>query len=445
MVILHVNLWKTGELELPSVIIIGGGLAGCEAAWHAAELGVDVVLYEMRPEKMTPAHQSGRLGELVCSNSLKSEGMTGHGLLKEEMKRLGSLIVDCAQATRVPAGQALAVDRERFGDLVTSRIESHPRITLCREEVTAIPTDRPVIIASGPLTSDALAEDIARVTGTGHLHFFDAIAPSVEADSIDRAKCFDASRYGKGEGYINCPFDLKDDYFAFREELINAEKAPLEEFERDPRFFEGCLPVEELAARGPKTLAFGPMKPVGLVDPATGRRPYANVQLRQENEEGTIYGLVGFQTRLKWPEQKRVFSMIPGLENAKFVRYGQMHRNTFIDSPRLLHETLRLRSEPDILFAGQIIGVEGYMESAASGIIAGTNAARLLLGQELITMPHETMIGALLHYVATCDLKRFQPMNSNYGILPPLPEKIRDDKVRKERMYERAIQAMSNE
>ncbi len=438
-------IWRNtlyGESLLKQLIIIGGGLAGCEAAWHAAELGIDVTLYEMRPEKMTPAHESGRLAELVCSNSLKSEGTTGHGLLKEEMRRLGSLIIECAEATRVPAGQALAVDRTRFGDLVTERIEHHPRITLRREELTAIPTGRPVIVASGPLTSDALALDIARVTGAEHLHFFDAIAPSVETSSIDRTKCFDASRYDKGEGYINCPFDLKEDYFAFREALANAEKAPVAEFEKGSKFFEGCLPVEELAVRGPKTLAFGPMKPVGLVDPATGRRPYANVQLRQENDEATVYGLVGFQTRLKWPEQKRVFSMIPGLENAKFVRYGQMHRNTFIDSPRLLDATLQLRTDPELFFAGQIVGVEGYMESAASGIIAGINAARLIRGETPITMPRETMTGSLLNYIATCELKRFQPMNSNYGILPPLDEKIRDDKARKEKMYQRAIEAV---
>lgn len=426
------------------ITIVGGGLAGSEAAWKAAESGAEVVLYEMRPNVMTPAHESGYLGELVCSNSLKSEALpTAHGLLKEELRRMGSLILECAEQTRVPAGQALAIDRERFGRLVTERIESHPRITVRREEVRDIPQDRPLVIATGPLTSDAMAESIARLTGSEHLHFYDAIAPSVEADSIDRSKCFDASRYGKGEGYINCPFDLKEDYFAFREELINAEKAPLQEFEKKTRFFEGCLPVEELAARGPKTLAYGPMKPVGLVDPNTGRRPYANVQLRQENEEGTIYGLVGFQTRLKWPEQRRVFSMIPGLENARFVRYGQMHRNTFIDSPRLLHPTLQLRTDPRIFFAGQLTGVEGYVESTAAGLIAGLNASRLLEDKDLLVLPKETMIGALLDYVANSQIEPFQPMNSNFGILPPIVPHIRDDKLRKQAMVERAIGALA--
>lgn len=422
--------------------IIGGGLAGCEAAWQAAERGVKVTLFEMRPNKMTPAHESGRLAELVCSNSLKSDVPTSsHGLLKAEMRKLRSFIIDCAEQTQVPAGQALAVDRERFGNLVTKRIEEHPNINLKREEVSNIPNDRPVIIATGPLTSDSLAQEISKLTGSERLHFFDAIAPSVEADSIDMSKCFMASRYDKGDndGYINCPFDDKADYFAFRDELVAAEKAHVHDFDKDTRFFEGCLPIEELARRGPKTLSYGPMKPVGLFDPKAGRRPWAVVQLRQENEEGTVYGLVGFQTQLTWAEQKRVFSMIPGLENAKFVRYGQMHRNTYIDSPKLLHPTLQLKTDPQIFFAGQITGVEGYMESAASGLIAGINAAKLLNDEKLIELPIETMLGSLLHYITSTEIDPFQPMNSNFGILPPLVPYEKNSKLRKEKMAERAL------
>lgn len=422
--------------------IIGGGLAGCEAAWQAAERGVEVVLYEMRPMVMTPAHESGCLAELVCSNSLKSDLLTSaHGLLKKEIRRIGSVIISSAEETKVPAGQALAVDRERFAEVVTKRIENHHRIEVRREEVTEIPSDRPVIIATGPLTSNSLAKNIARLTGSDRLYFYDAIAPSVEADSIDREKCFTASRYDKGEGYINCPFDKKEDYLAFREALIAAEKAPLHDFEQGAKFFEGCLPVEEIAARGPRTLSFGPMKPVGLVDPKAGRRPYAVVQLRQENLDKTVYGLVGFQTRLTWPEQKRVFSMIPGLENAKFVRLGQIHRNTYIDSPRLLSPTLQLRSDPGVFFAGQLAGVEGYVESAAAGLVAGINSARLLQGKDTLALPKETMIGALLEYIATCPLKRFQPMNANFGILPPLIPAERKDDLKRQKMVERAIEA----
>lgn len=425
--------------------IIGGGLAGCEAAWQAAERGIDVVLYEMRPKVMTPAHKSGRLAELVCSNSLKSNTLpSAHGLLKAEMRKIGSLILSIAEETSVPAGQALAVDRERFSDKVTERIESHPRIELRREEVSSIPTDRPLIIATGPLTSDSLADDIKKLTGSEHLHFYDAIAPSVEASSIDLDKCFVAARYGKGtgEGYINCPFDLKDDYFAFREALIAAEKAPMHEFEEKMKFYEGCLPIEELAARGPKTLAFGPMKPVGLFDPAAGRRPYAVVQLRQENEEGTVYGLVGFQTRLKWPEQERVFRMIPGLEHAKFVRLGQMHRNTYINSPQVLLPTLQLQTDPQMFFAGQITGVEGYVESTAAGLVAGMNAARLMHGQEPVAFPKESILGALLDYIGNCSTGKFQPMNANYGIMVPLDPPEKKDDLRKAGYVERALAAV---
>ncbi len=428
-----------------TVTIVGGGLAGCEAAWHAAETGIRVTIYEMRPRSMTPAHKTGCLAELVCSNSLKSESLTSaHGLLKEELRRLGSLIISVAEETRVPAGQALAVDRERFAQLVSERIELHPNITVKREEVTDIPDTRPLIIATGPLTSDAMSEAIAKLTGTEHLYFYDAIAPSVEADSINMDIAFEASRYGKGEGYINCPFDLKEDYFAFREALLAAEKTPLHDFERDIIFFEGCLPIEELAARGPMTLAYGPMKPVGLVNPKTGRKPWAVVQLRPENKECSIYGLVGFQTRLTWPEQKRVFSMIPGLENARFVRFGQMHRNTFINSPTLLKPTLQLKSDEGIFFAGQLIGVEGYVESAASGIAAGVNAARMATGLEPIIWPKETMIGALLHYISSYDGKNFQPMNSNFGLLPPLDTAEKKDDVRRAKYVERALAHLPN-
>lgn len=427
---------------MSKVTVIGGGLAGSEAAWQIAERGVDVVLYEMRPNVMTPAHESGGLAELVCSNSLKSERIaSGHGLLKEEIRRLGSLIISCAHETRVPAGQALAVDRNRFSSLVTEKIERHPRIEVRREEVKAIPTDRPLIIATGPLTSDALADDIARITGSERLYFYDAVAPSVERDSIDFSKCFIGARYDKGDAYINCGMN-RDEYFAFRDAINTAEMAPLHEFEQKVRFFEGCLPVEELARRGPKTLAFGPMKPIGLRHPQTGEKYAAVVQLRQENKEGTIYGLVGFQTRMKWPEQDRVFRMIPGLENVKFVRYGQIHRNTYIDAPKLLSPTLQLRSDPELFFAGQLAGVEGYVESAASGLIAGINAAKLVRGHEVVAMPTEIMIGSLLNYISTCDLKVFQPMNSNFGILPPLDETEKKDDIRKEKMVERALEAV---
>lgn len=430
------------ENNLRSVTIIGGGLAGCEAAWQVAKRGLDVTLYEMRPTVMTPAHESGMLAELVCSNSLKSEALTStHGALKEEMRRLGSIILPCADETRVPAGQALAVDRERFAKLVTNKIEDHPKITVRREEVKTLPSGRPVIIATGPLTSDALAAEIARITGKDRLFFYDAIAPSVYADSINREICFSAARYDKGTHYLNCPL-TKEQYFRFRDELLAAELAPLHEFERKVRFYEGCLPIEELARRGPKTLVFGPMKPVGLRHPETGENYFAVVQLRQENLEGTVYGLVGFQTRLKWPEQERVFRMIPGLENAEFVRFGQIHRNTYIDSPRLLSPTLQLRSDPDIFFAGQLTGVEGYMESAASGIIAGINAARYVLGKELAVLPEETMIGALLKYITSSEIEPFQPMNVNFGILPPLVPYERKDEIRRAKMIERALESL---
>ena len=431
-----------------TVTVIGAGMAGSEAAWQAANRGGRVRLVEMRPVKLSPAHQTDRAAEIVCSNSFKSNLLTNaSGLLKEEMRRLGSLIVACADQTAVPAGEALAVDRDAFSELVTSRLESHPNITFVRQEAVALPEDGEVIIASGPLTSDALAQKIGELTGRYDLYFYDAVAPIVDAATIDFSKVFRASRWGKSseEGgeddaaYLNCPFD-KDEYFAFHAELVKAEKAPLHDFE-DVKYFESCLPVEELAARGPKTLAFGPLKPVGLTDPRTGRRPYAVIQLRQENRAATLYNLVGFQTRLKWGEQKRIFRLIPGLENAEFVRFGVMHRNTYIHSPSLLDATLALRNAPHIRFAGQIVGVEGYLESAAMGLVAGLNAARAVQGEAPIRFPHETVLGSLTDYVSAYEGKTFAPMNSCWGLLPPLPERIRNKRERGRAMSERGLAA----
>ena len=417
-------------------------MAGSEAAWQCARRGVKVALYEMRPNVQTPAHRTGLLAELVCSNSLKSSFMTtASGLLKEEMRRLDSLIMRAAVATAVPAGDALAVDRDHFAAEVTRLIEECPDITIVREEVTSIPEGIPVVVASGPLTSDALSAEIAAITGQEHLHFYDAIAPTIDAESIDYDKVFRASRYGKGEeAYLNCPFN-RDEYDAFYEALLSAEKAPCREWEQI-KFFEGCLPVEELAARGRRTLAFGPMKPVGLNHPKTGARSYAIVQLRQENAEATMYGLVGFQTRLKQPEQQRVFRMIPGLENAEFVRYGAVHRNTFINSPKLLSRTLQLKERPLLLFAGQLTGVEGYMESAAMGLLAGINAARLAKGEPAIQAPRATMMGSLASFLIEPEPRSFQPMNANFAILPAIFPKVRDKKERHLRMIEQAQAAM---
>lgn len=424
------------------VTIIGGGLAGSEAAWQCARRGVSVTLYEMRPDTQTPAHRTGLLAELVCSNSLKSSFMTtASGLLKGEMTRLDSLIMRAATSTAVPAGDALAVDRDLFAAEVTRVIEGHPNITVVREEVTSIPDGMPVVIASGPLTSDALSAEISAITGQEHLHFFDAIAPTIDTESINYDKVFRASRYGKGEeAYLNCPFN-RDEYDAFYDALLSAEKAPCREWEQ-MKFFEGCLPVEEIASRGRRTLAFGPMKPVGLTDPRTGSRSYAVVQLRQENAEATMYGLVGFQTRLKQPEQKRVFRMIPGLENAEFVRYGAVHRNTFINSPKLIQRTLQMTDRPMILFAGQLTGVEGYMESAAMGILAGINAARLAKDQPTLQAPRATMMGSLANFLIEPEPRSFQPMNANFAILPAIFPKIRDKKERHVRMIEQAQTAM---
>ena len=426
-----------------SITIIGGGLAGCEAAWQITRSGLKVKLYEMRPKVMTPAHETGNLAELVCSSSLKSNSpQTAHGLLKEEMRKLGSILLECAAKTAVPGGDALCVDREAFGKLVTHTLESNPSIAIIREEITDIPEDRPCIVATGPLTSPALTDSIKELTGARNLHFFDAIAPSVDAESIDYDKVFRQSRYDKGEAaYINCPM-TREEYDAFIDALLDAKIANLHlEEEKDAKYFEGCMPVEVIAGRGRDTLAYGTMKPVGLTDPHTGKRPHAVVQLRQENAEGTIYGLVGFQTQLRPSEQDRVLRMIPGLEHAEFVRFGAVHRNTFIDSPNLLTAALNLRSNAALFFAGQMVGVEGYMESAASGIIAGINAARVALGKPIQIPPKQTVIGALLDYVANCPIDDFQPMNSNFGILPAIEEK-HSKKLRKDLKIERARSAM---
>lgn len=398
-----------------AVKVIGAGLAGCEAAWQLAKAGIDVELYEMKPEKFTPAHKYAGFAELVCSNSLKAERIgSAAGMLKEEMRRLGSLIMECAEGTRVSAGGALAVDRERFSDAVTERIRKNPFIRVIGKEITEIP-DGEVIIATGPLTSDPLAGSIRELCGD-YLYFHDAAAPIVTFESLDKDKVFFAARYGRGEAdYINCPMD-KDEYLRFYSELINAESAPLHDFDREHfekdgfKVYEGCMPIEVLAKRGEDTMRFGPMKPVGLTDPRTGKRPYAVVQLRAENSQGTLYNLVGFQTNLKFGEQKRVFSLITGLENAEFVRYGVMHRNTFINSPKLLNRQFNMRTRESLFFAGQITGVEGYIESAASGILAGLNMARRLSGKEYVSLPETTMLGALSRYISDPTVERFQPM-----------------------------------
>ena len=422
------------------LVVVGGGLAGSEAAWQAAERGVEVVLYEMRPRKMTPAHVTDRLAELVCSNSLGSDlPDRAPGLLKAELRRLGSLILACADATRVPAGSALAVDRERFAEEVTRRIEAHPRIRVVREEVMEIP-EGPVVIATGPLTSESLTRAIGDLTGQEYLYFYDAMAPIVTAESIDMSIAFRASRYGRGGAdYINCPM-TREEYERFVDALVTAERIPLRDFEReDPRFFEGCLPIEVLAARGRDALAYGPLRPVGLIDPRTGKRPYAVVQLRRDNLAGTLYNMVGFQTNLRYGEQERVFRMIPGLERAEFVRYGQMHRNTFLNAPLLLEPTMAFRGRPGLFFAGQITGVEGYVGSVGSGWVAGVNAARFVLGEEPLVLPRTTMLGALCYYVSHADPRTFQPMKANFGLLPPLSPPVRDKRRRYRAYVERAL------
>lgn len=426
-------------MEKPIVTVIGAGLAGSEAAFQAAEQGVEVHLYEMRKEKKTPAHKTDQFAELVCSNSLRANQITNAvGLLKEEMRQLSSVIMSAADHNSVPAGGALAVDRENFSKEITERVRNHPNITVHDEEVTEIPKEGIVIIASGPLTSDALAEDIKAFNEDEGLYFYDAAAPIIEKDSIDMDKVYLKSRYDKGEAaYLNCPM-TKEEFTTFYEALITAEVAPLKEFEKE-KFFEGCMPIEVMAKRGEKTMLFGPLKPVGLEDPKTGKRPYAVVQLRQDNAAGSLYNIVGFQTHLKWGEQKRVFQMIPGLENAQIVRYGVMHRNTFMNSPKLLEPTYQTKKRPSLFFAGQMTGVEGYVESAASGLVAGLNAARLAKGEEPVIFPETTQMGSMAHYITHTDGKHFQPMNANFGIMPALPNRIKDKKERYEALAGRAL------
>lgn len=431
---------------MSELTVIGGGLAGCEAAWQAAERGIQVTLYEMRPQKETGAHISADLAELVCSNSLGSNlPDRASGLLKEELRQLGSMLLECAEASSLPAGAALAVDRSVFAQTVTRRVECHPNIRLVREEVTEIPEladGKAVIVASGPLTSAALTRSIQAVTGQGNLFFFDAIAPIVKQDSIDMTIAFRASRFERekvDEGdYLNCPLN-QDEYDLFISELLKAERIPLREFEEQinsgvnagaHRFFEGCLPIEVMAARGPQSLAFGPMRPIGLTDPRTGRGPVAVVQLRQDNLAGSLYNLVGFQTNLTFPEQNRVLRLIPGLQKAEFVRFGQMHRNTFITAPLVLETSLQLKEHAGLFFAGQIVGVEGYMGNIATGLLAGVNAVRHLQGESTLTLPATTLLGGLVYYITHAELKDFQPMKANYGILPPLKSPSRGKRER---------------
>ena len=424
--------------------VIGAGLAGCEAAWQLAQAGVEVTLVQMKPIRFSPAHHSAGFAELVCSNSLKAERLaSAAGLLKAEMQVLGSLCVACAYESRVPAGGALAVDREQFSRLVTEQICAHARITVEHREATAVPKQGVTVIAAGPLASDALAGEIAALCGEA-LSFFDAAAPIVSADSVDMDCAFTQSRYGRGgeDDYINCPMD-KEEYEAFYDALLHAESAPLHTFDKKKGVYEGCMPIEVMASRGADTMRFGPLKPVGLRDPRTGHRPWAVLQLRKENAGGTMYNLVGFQTNLKFGEQKRVFSMIPALKNAEFLRYGVMHRNTFLDSPRLLNADYSMRKRPDLFFAGQITGVEGYMESAGSGVLAGLNAARRLRGQDPLVLPRETMLGALAGYISDPSVKNFQPMGANFGVLPPLERPVREKRERYESLSTRALAALS--
>jgi methylenetetrahydrofolate--tRNA-(uracil-5-)-methyltransferase len=422
------------------VVVIGGGFAGVEAAWQAAEAGARVRLYEMRPLRQTPAHRTDKLAEIVCSNSLKSdEPGTAPYLLKEELRRGRSLVMEAAAATRVPAGAALAVDRHRFAQIITDRIESHPRITLVREEATGVKEDEITIICAGPLCSDALATEIARLTGDEHLYFYDAIAPIVSADTVDLGVAFRAARYGKGgDDYLNCPFN-EEEYQRFYDALVEAKSVPLHRFE-ETRWFEACLPIEELARRGRDTLRFGPMKPVGLYDPRTGREPYAAVQLRQENLMADAYNLVGFQNHLRFGEQQRVLRLIPGLENAEFLQFGQIHRNTYIRAPRVLRATMQMRSSPLTFFAGQISGVEGYIESVATGWLAGINAARLAAGESLVEAPSRSALGALARYVSSAETKNYQPVNITFALLEPLDETERRRFRRKRERHQRQVE-----
>jgi methylenetetrahydrofolate--tRNA-(uracil-5-)-methyltransferase len=436
------------------IVVVGGGLAGSEAAWQAAERGAQVRLYEMRPVTQTPAHKTDRLAELVCSNSLKSDSPEDcHGLLKRELEAYGSIVMAAARAHAVPAGSALAVDREGFAADITDRLSRHPRISIVREEVKAIPEERPAILATGPLTSDRLASALQdrfldylasrdhSATGSDLLYFYDAISPIVAGDSIDREVAFAASRYDKGgEDYLNCPM-TREEYRGFREAIRSAELTPVHPFE-EARYFEGCLPIEVLAARGEDALRFGPMKPVGLIDPRIGQRPHAVVQLRLENQEGTMYNMVGFQTRMRWGEQRRILRTIPGLREAEFLRYGSIHRNTFITAPALLHETMQFRGDPGVFIAGQLTGVEGYLESAGTGLLAGVNAVRLLRGDVPILLPPTTALGSLIRHICRADPRSFQPMNVNFGLLPPLDTPIRPKRERRQALVGRALRTL---
>ena len=427
----------------PVVTVVGAGLAGSEAAWQILRQGLAVELHEMRPEKSTPAHHTHLFAELVCSNSLRSASLENAvGLLKEEMRHMDSLIMQCADRNRVPAGGALAVDREGFATAVTETLANHPDINIIRDEVKDIPADKIVVLATGPLTSDVLSKRIIELTGSGQMYFYDAVAPIVTSESINMDIAFLSSRYDKGEAaYINCPMN-REEYLSFWQALVEAERAPRKEFDQEVHF-EGCMPIEVLAGRGVDTMRFGPLKPVGLTDPRTGRRPYAVVQLRQDNTARTLYNLVGFQTNLRWNEQRRVFRMIPGLEQAGLVRYGVMHRNTYINSPVLLAPTFQYLKRDDLFFAGQLTGVEGYVESAASGLMAGFNAARLVLGFEPVMFPRETAHGSLAHYITSADPAHFQPMNITIGLLPSWEEQIKDRKKRNRLIADRALSCLN--
>lgn len=429
--------------ELQRVTVIGAGLAGSEAAWQIASQGVPVTLYEMRPATQTPAHHTKNFAELVCSNSLRANGLANAvGVLKEEMRRMNSLILDCADRNAVPAGGALAVDRDGFSGDVTRILKEHPLIDVRTEEVTEIPQDGIVLIATGPLTAPSLSAQIQKLLGQEYFYFYDAAAPIVEKDSIDMSKVYLASRYDKGEAaYLNCPM-TEEEFDIFYEALTTAEKAELKEFEKE-QYFEGCMPIEVMASRGKQTALYGPMKPVGLINPHTGKLPHAVVQLRQDNAAGTLYNLVGFQTHLKWGEQKRVFSLIPGLENAEFVRFGVMHRNTFINSPKLLKPTYQTMNRDTLFFAGQMTGVEGYVESAASGLIAGLNAGRLARGLEPLVLPADTTLGSMAQYITTADFKHFQPMNANFGLFPPLEKRMRSKKDKNDAIANRALDQLA--
>lgn len=428
--------------EQQKVIVIGAGLAGSEAAWQIASRGVPVKLYEMRPVVKTPAHHTDKFAELVCSNSLRANGLANAvGVLKEEMRMMNSLVLGAADRNAVPAGGALAVDRDGFSGEITQTLHNHPLVEVVNEELQEIPADAIVVVATGPLTSPALSEQIRKLTGEEYFYFYDAAAPIVEKESIDMNKVYLASRYDKGEAaYLNCPM-TEEEFNTFYDALISAEVAEVKDFEKEI-YFEGCMPIEVMMKRGKQTALFGPMKPVGLVNPHTGTLPFAVVQLRQDNAAGTLYNLVGFQTHLKWGEQKRVFSLIPGLENAEFVRYGVMHRNTFVNSPKLLQPTYQTKNNARLFFAGQMTGVEGYVESAASGLIAGVNAARLARGEDLVVFPEQSTLGAMANYITTADPEHFQPMNANFGLLPGLEKRIRNKKEKNEALANRALESL---